>query len=121
MRRYLGREIDSVAGLEVLLLVRRERRVWTSDEIVSELRSTSFAIRRRLEGLAHRGLIAQEGDGWRYACDAQVDAIIGELASAYEVMPLRVIDALYGRGSDAMQAFSDAFRIRDDAEGGENG
>lgn len=116
VRRFLIRDIDSVEALEVLLLLRGDRaRTWDVDAIVAELRSTPFAIRRRLESLAKRNLVQVESGRWRYDAASRAEAVVAEAADCYDHFRLRVIEAVYGAGRrEPLRAFADAFKLRED-------
>jgi hypothetical protein len=117
VRRFLRTDVDSLEGLEVLLLLRTDPgRRWAFEEIVSEMRSTPYAIRGRLQMLVRRRLVRNDDDGWRYDANAKAEAVIADVCTCYQKFPLRVIEALYGDRDDPMRAFADAFRFREEDE-----
>jgi DNA-binding IclR family transcriptional regulator len=81
----LGRAIDSVGSVELLLLLRsggdRRRSV---DELCTALGSPASWTQLQLEALSEAGLVEQDGAGWRYAPSSpRLAAGADDLAAAW--------------------------------------
>ena len=64
--RFIGSSFRSVWALELLLLVRLDRRVWSRRELISTLRASELVVNKVLDELVAAGLVSAEGDGARY-------------------------------------------------------
>lgn len=106
----------SVWSLELLLFLQRHsERGWTSDELVSELRASSFVVDRSLEALVAAGLAVTDSEG--RACYRPASADTARLAAAvadlYRRKPDQVRRAILSPESN-LQALANAFRLRRD-------
>jgi hypothetical protein len=122
VRALIVSSIDSVAQLEILLLLRREAaRAWSPPEVAAELRMGAPGMQAQLESLRSRGLVAEAGGAYRYSPGEQADAVDG-LAALYASFPVAVITAIYSKPPPDLKNFADAFRIRrPGGAGGEGG
>lgn len=119
VRRFIRRVVDSVELLEVLLLLRSSRRSWGVEELTAELRSSQTAIGARLSRLRRSGLLRSDGDRVAYEASSADDATVAEVAALYRERRIAVIEAIYSPApSNALQTFSDAFRIGGEGEDG---
>jgi DNA-binding IclR family transcriptional regulator len=120
--RLLRDGVASLEGLEVLLLLRRERtRAWPLDEIARRLSIPPSSIEPALADPVRYGLLGHERSGgsecWRFAPrTAGLDALVDRLASIYddrrlEVMRLLSAHAMERIRNSAARAFADAFVI----------
>ncbi len=122
VRAFIESQIDSVEQLEILLLFyRNPERVWSISQICSEIRGTLSSTHNRVSSLKKHGLIStineKDHEGYRYSPpDAEVNAVIGQLAEEYRVRRVRVIDAIYAPPTGKMLDFMEAFRIRKPSE-----
>jgi hypothetical protein len=118
--------IDSVAQLEIVLLLRREPgREWTAGQVAAELRTEAGWTGDQLESLRSRGLAARgtaaSGRLYRYSATGDLAERVDALATAYAAFPVAVITAIYSRPSATVRQFADAFRLRRPAGGGPGG
>jgi DNA-binding IclR family transcriptional regulator len=122
IRRLLRDGVASLEGLEVVLLLRRERtRAWTLDEIAGRLSIPSSSIEPALTDPVHYGLLAQArapgGDSWQFAPrTAELEVLVDRLAAIYddrrlEVMRMLSAHAMERIRNSAALAFADAFVI----------
>ena len=113
LRRFISRNVSSVAELELLLLFfRQPRRGWAPQELRHQLRSSSTSINTHLANLLRRGILQRdENDRYSYRQDARHDVWVQELSDEYAVRPIRIIDAIYSAPDAALSSFADAFRI----------
>lgn len=108
--------IDSVAQLEVLLLLLRDpAKVWTSHTLAKELRVTEPWTNSQLQLLTQHNLavkVSGVAGGFRYGADPVTHATVQDLARAYQSHPVAVVTLIYTKPNRALQSFSDAFRLR---------
>jgi DNA-binding IclR family transcriptional regulator len=112
--------VASLEGLEVLLLLRKERaRAWPLDEIAQRLSIPSSSIEPALVDPVHYGLLTHTRAGglesWQFAPRTpELDALVDRLATLYddrrlEVMRLLSAHAMERIRNSAARAFADAF------------
>jgi hypothetical protein len=122
VRSLIGAAIDSVAQLEILLLMRRDAaRPWSPDAIAAELRMDALGMREQLEALRGRGLISAGPEGYVYAQGGELAGAVDELAAVYTQYPVAVITAIYSKPAPDLKNFADAFRLRRSPEAGGGG
>lgn len=103
--------------MEILLLLRSEpSRGWTVDGVARELSATASAVELRLNDLRERGLVASEGDSFRYRPVAADDGVIEELERTYRTSKVTVIQLIFSGPSPSVRSFADAFRVRGEEE-----
>ena len=114
VRQFIGQNIESLAQLESLLLLRRDaQQTWSSAALAKILYITPEMAAVLLLDLARRGFATSVGDGYRYQVKSEdVDRAIGQLARLYEDRRVAVISAIYSKPLDKVQTFADAFRLR---------
>ena len=115
---FVTASIDSVEQVHVLLSLHADpSRTWTVAELTRELRSADASIERRIEDLRARGVLARgEAPGtvsFRPASPGARDCI-ELLAKAYRERPTRLIELIYSKPPQALQAFADSFKFRKD-------
>jgi hypothetical protein len=120
---FLAQHIDSVEQLEILLLLRMDRsRTWTPSELATEMRTTEGSAATRLTKLLAHGLVSRTGDAYRFApADAAVEASVAAVATTYVSRRYVVIQAIFEPRASTLQAFADAFKIRDGNSGNKGG
>jgi hypothetical protein len=125
VRALIAAAIDSVAQLEILLLMRRDAaRAWTPDAVAAELRMAAPGMRSQLEALRDRGLATAGPEGYRYHAGGALAGAVDELAAVYTQYPVAVITAIYSKPAPELKNFADAFRLRRPGaqeQGGEGG
>ncbi len=108
--------IRSVYTLELLLLVSRRRdKMWQSDELVRELRSSWTAVDDALNRMVHAGFIERTPAGdYHYApTSSEREQIVAELDGLYASRPLTVVQAIIATPDEKLRAFSDAFKLKE--------
>lgn len=117
----MSRYVRSVEQLEILLLLSREpHTVWTSKRVYDAILSTPLSVERWLEDLTRKGLlekISAPAEGYRCSTDPDVRAQTAALGSLYSTSPVRVIEAIYKRETNAAQSFADAFKLKNPEPG----
>ena len=110
---FIQGSIRSVWGLEVLLLLRRERdRTWSAEAVARELRANDRLVSDQLVTLETSGLVSCGQEGCAYAAAPALDGLCGRLEAAYRERPGQVIKAIMAGPNDKLQIFADAFRFR---------
>jgi hypothetical protein len=119
VQRFLAEHISSVAQLEVLLLLRRQReREWTPSEVAKELYTTPEMVADQLGDLQRRGLLSvADGSDPHYRfwpTTPELDGQITRLDAIYRERRVAVITFIYSQPLDKVRTFADAFRLRKD-------
>jgi hypothetical protein len=107
--------IRSVWALELLLLLRRDRRrEWAERELVRELRGSPALVREGISALSAAGLVGAESVNTMVyqPRTLALDEAAGRLARAYEQTPVAVVKAIAAAPDDRIQTFADAFRFK---------
>jgi hypothetical protein len=113
--RFIGSSFRSVWALELLLLLKRERHVWTRDELVTAMRASELVVTNAVDALVAAGLASLEGPGVRYApVNDHVAGLVEQVEGIYAVRPDAVRRAIISSTASGASAFSDAFRLRKD-------
>lgn len=115
VRRFLLGHIDSVAELEGLLLMRRERLVpWTAAALAQRLYVGEEVAALVLDVLHRRELLAREPDGYRYEpASDELGTGVDAVAAMYSRSVIPITNLIHGKARPSIQQFADAFRLRD--------
>ena len=115
--RFVAASFPSVWALELLLAMKRERRVWSRDELVAALRASELVVSRALEALVVAGLASIENGGALYLpVNADVDGCVVRAEQLYRSRPNAVRRAIIAANTSSAAAFADAFRLRRDRD-----
>jgi hypothetical protein len=112
---FLRDHIDSLEQLEVLLLLRNQPdKQWTPVEVSRTLSSNPASVVERLAQFAAKGFLAtSEVKGtYQYCVQPELDQVIGEVADAYALYPVRIIGLIFSKPIDKIRTFADAFKLR---------
>lgn len=113
VRRLIGEHLESVAQLEVLLLVRAAPdKWWSAEEVARALVSRPPAAAGFLAHLHAAGLLGRDGDVYQYAPSPANAATVDALAECYATRRPTVIGLIFARPDDAVASLADAFRLR---------
>lgn len=117
VQQFLKGNIQSIAQLELLLLLYRDRdNSWTVADAAKNQYTAVTMTETALESLRGSGLVKIINDGearYQYApASANLDQLVGELAQLYTERRVTVVNAIYSSPLDTLQSFADAFRIR---------
>lgn len=111
--RFIAGSFPSVWALELLLLLKRDRRVWSREELVASLRASELVVSKALDGLVIAGLASVEERGAIYSpVNRQVETDIDKVEKLYASRPNAVRRAIVSAGTSSATAFADAFRLR---------
>lgn len=118
VRAFVREHINSVAQLEVLLLLHRTSpRDWTAVAVGRELRIDPISAARRLAEFQERGLVRARASEdalrfWYEGTAPDNDRAISQLATAYKDRRTSVLNLIFSTPADAVRIFADAFRLR---------
>jgi DNA-binding IclR family transcriptional regulator len=121
VRRLVESHIQSVAKLEVLLLLRqRPSERLTANQVAQTLYMQPSMMASLLVELVRSGLIeANEESPPRYQYkprSQELGSAMDELATLYQNRRVAVVGLIHSAPSDQMRKFADAFRIRKDKQ-----
>jgi hypothetical protein len=120
IRQFIAQQIESVAQLEALFLLRREsHRSWNAEELARHLYLSDKMCQDMLGELARRGYVAKDSEQktFEYACaDNQADETLGRLADLYAERRVAVIGEIYSNPISKVRTFAEAFRWRKDGD-----
>ena len=111
--RFILSSFRSVWSLELLLLLKRDRKPWTQNAIVEALRASQLVVSQALESLVAAGLVTVGDDA--QACFAPVsDDVakrIDETEALYAKRPDAVRRLIVAASKPGLTAFADAFKL----------
>lgn len=111
---FIRSSFRSVWSLELLLLLRREPRLWPRVEIIAALRASELIVAQSLDALTAAGLVSVDEAGaasYRPVSDATA-RMVDETESLYARSPDAVRRLIVGAIPNPLAAFADAFRLR---------
>ena len=111
---FIRSSFRSVWSLELLLLLKRDPRLWPRAEIVAALRASDLIVTQSLEALTAAGLVSVDGAGdaaYRPA-SGRTDALVEGAEALYARTPDAVRRLIVAAIPDPLAAFADAFRLR---------
>ena len=127
-RRFIAEYIDSVAQLELLLLLRTTAdRSWSIDALSSELRVDPAWVDAQMAYLCQHGFLSTSPgtqaagnqarssgqNEFRYSPRSEeLEQAVTTVAQAYLLHRVSVIELIYGKPQKGIQAFADAFKLR---------
>lgn len=112
---FAASAVGSVWALELLLLVKRDRRGWSAAELVRQLRGSDAVIAQALQRLQSAALITEEAGTYRYKpATAESSELSDELENLYGLKPVSVVSAIANAPQRKLQILSDAFRLKKD-------
>jgi hypothetical protein len=110
---FAASSIASIWAVELLLLVRQDRRAWTSAELMRQLRGSDVIIAQGLQRLQGAGLITEDSGRYLYKpSSSEIDALATELENLYRLKPVTVVSAIANAPQRKLQILSDAFRLK---------
>ncbi|MEX0714451.1 MAG: hypothetical protein WD278_19095 [Pirellulales bacterium] len=117
LRHFIAANINSVAQLELLLLLRGSpHKDWCPEEVSRALYTTTDMMAAQLAELEGRGLLTSTQQGrYRYAPGTpELAAIVDQVAKLYKERRVSVISTIYAEPTEKVRTFADAFRLRKD-------
>jgi hypothetical protein len=111
---FIASSFRSVWALELLLLLKRQDRGFSPDELVALMRASPAVIETALDSLIAAGLAGRDGDAVSYMpVSTDVAALVEETDQFYRSRPDRVRRLIIAASNKGLAAFSDAFRLKD--------
>jgi hypothetical protein len=112
---FITSSFRSVWALELLLVLKRERRTWSRSELVKTMRASQLVVSKALDALIAAGLASLEGEGARYMpVNEEVAEKVERTERLYATRPDAVRRAIVSSSVGGLTAFADAFRLRKD-------
>ena len=119
VRELLAHRLESIAQLEVLLLLQRSAPdLWDAERLSAELRIERAWAAAQLPRLLEQGFLARSGrDFYRYEPAApELAKAVESLAACYADRRVRVVAQLYSKPTPGVRGFAEAFVLRRDDE-----
>jgi hypothetical protein len=111
---FIASSFTSVWALELLLLLKREARACSAEELVEIMRASPSVIENALDSLVAAGLAGSDRSSTAYMpVNADVARLVDETEQLYHLKPNRVRRLIVSSANRGLAAFSDAFRLKD--------
>ena len=115
--RFIAATFPSVWALELLLALKRERRPWTSEQLVTTLRASDLVVSKALDALVAAGTASVDEQGAVYLpVNKDVESCVEQVEQLYRSRPNTVRRAIISAATSGAAAFADAFRLRKDRD-----
>lgn len=113
LRDFIVQQIDSIAQLEALLLLRdASRQTWTGERIAARLYIDAGESARLLADLHHKGFLNRSEAEYNFACRTpELEEMVTRLAQLYRQKLIPVTNLIHTK-QKRIQQFADAFRLR---------
>ena len=119
LSRFIASSFPSVWSLELLLLLKSERRPWRNEELIGSLRASELVVAQALDSLVAGGLASVSRAGAEYMpVSESVAAAVDQSAEVYARKPDAVRRVIVTSAAGGIAAFADAFRLRKDKTDG---
>ena len=117
LRLFIEEIIPTVDAAELLvMLAQHPDRAYSPRDAVEGMRPTAVtepAARRYLAHFATRGVVAEEGDTYRYSPETpELDSMVRALMRVFNERPVTLVRMIYAPRDDKIRSFADAFRIK---------
>jgi hypothetical protein len=123
VRRLVAERIDSIAQLELLLLLHGSAPAeWDAKGIAAELRLDPTWAAEELAKLCRRGLCAETAEDagrYRFApASPELANAVALLDASYADRRVAIVALIYGKPVEPIREFAEAFRIRKEESDG---
>jgi hypothetical protein len=113
VRQFLAEHVDSVALLDVLLLLRAApEKLWTPADVGRALVTGDAPAAMQLERLREHRLAVDVDGAYRYAPPADQEATVDALAECFARRRHTIIGLIYGATERSAATLANAFRLR---------
>jgi DNA-binding HxlR family transcriptional regulator len=113
--RFIASSFRSVWTLELLVVLKSEKRAWSHDELVKTMRASDLVVTKGLDALEAAGLVSNNLDKAQYMpVSEEVAALVDQAEALYAKRPDAVRRAIISTSATDAAAFADAFRLRKD-------
>ena len=111
---FIASSFRSVWALELLLLLKREGRAYSTEDLVSTMRASGSVVDKALDSLIAAGLAGIDGPGATYMpVSPEVASLVDQTEQIYRSRPDHVRRLIVAASNRGLAAFSDAFRLKD--------
>ena len=112
---FISDNIDSVAELEALLLMRRQTAIaWDDVRLADGLYIDRARAVQVLDALLRRALVVRVDQGFQYGPADEVTRLrIDSLAQLHTRLLIPITHLIHEKPNRSLRQFSDAFRLRD--------
>lgn len=115
LHRFIQSSVRSVWALEILFILKNDRRSWLSTELVDRLRASALVVTNSIDSLVIAGLASIDQEGASYTpVNDDIARCVDKLESLYAVRPDAVRRAIVSSTISRASAFGDAFKLRKD-------
>jgi hypothetical protein len=112
---FAASSFRSIWALEVVLLLKNDRRNWSRAELVAALRASELVVNNSLDGLLAAGIASADEQGATFMpANEQIAECVDEIERLYRSRPNAVRRAIIAAGATSAAAFADAFKLRRD-------
>jgi hypothetical protein len=112
---FAASSFRSIWALEVVLLLKNDRRNWSRAELVAALRASELVVKNALDGLLAAGIASADEQGATFMpANEQIAECVDEIERLYRSRPNAVRRAIIAAGATSAAAFADAFKLRRD-------
>lgn len=120
IREFIAHQIESVAQLETLFLLRQDSgRSWSAEDLSRRLYLSEQMCHGMLDDLERRQFVVRDpaSKSVAYLCsDMQTDALLSTLETLYRERRVAVISEIHSNPISKVRTFADAFRLRKDGQ-----
>src|SRR3569623_1970753 len=107
---FIASSFQSVWALELLLLLKRERRKWSPAELVRALRASDLVLSLAIGALVTAGLVSADQSGVSYAPSSdRVAGLVDQTEAAYSLKPDAVRRTIVMASKSGIAAISAPF------------
>lgn len=115
--RFIAASFPSVWALELLLTMKRERRRWSREDLISTLRASEAVVSKAIDALVVAGLASIDDEGVCYLpVHREVEECVERVEQLYRTRANSVRRVIIAANTGGLTAFADAFRLRKDRD-----
>ncbi|QNM81895.1 hypothetical protein H8M03_07515 [Sphingomonas sabuli] len=112
---FISASFPSVWTLELLLLLKSDKRPWSRGELIESLRASELVVSQSLDSLIAGGLASTSEGGAEYTpVSDTVDRLVADAERLYASKPNQVRRMIVTSSAGGITAFADAFKLRKD-------
>lgn len=114
VRRFLIQHVQTIAELEILLLVSASpERAWTVKEVYKALLNNEALVEKALASFTQRRLVQKtEAGAYQFSSVAEIKGLMQQVAEIYRNRPARIVQLIYETPASEIEEFARAFKIR---------
>jgi hypothetical protein len=117
IEQFIAQHIESLAQLELLLLIRKEpERAWSCYDLARQLYVAPDVCMGILADLERRAFVQRSASNdnlFSYRSGSvEIDRLVDQLSTLYQERRVAVITQIYSKPVKQVQTFADAFRLR---------